>query len=490
MSIKMKLGLRLKFGVFISCLMILSTILTGYLLVNKLSVNQIKESEFNLRSLGESADSLMYLNYFNKSINIENGFLTSYGYDYSIKLKEVTKQSFFLYNTDGEFVSKYYSGDIEPDLDKIMSIALSGKIAYYRTGNNLVYYWPLKNSINQVGVLIFIYDITESANFIESVKSGYIFLGIGIAAISIFISYLYFSNHIKKIAVINDKIKRIEAGDFGISDPIGSNDEISVLDEGINNMRLSIENYIKTITNDRIELSCANEKLRFADEKQKLFFNSITHEFKTPLSIIIAHSDLIQMYDDPKMRSTSVDNIKSEASRLHHMIESALELSRIDKYEFIGNNENIDISHLINNILNRMRMKSEKFGIEIISHIDSCVTNVDREMFEHIIINVIDNGIKYNKMDGKVLVKGINSENDYTLSVEDTGLGIPNEHRDRVFEEFYVVDKSRSKKSGGTGLGLSIVKKYIDRLGGEVNIGDSELGGTKVILKLNKSLQS
>lgn len=486
MGTNSRLGLRLKFGIFISGLMIISTFLTGYLLISKLSSNQTEEIEAYLKVQGEAADSILILNYFDISITSKESFINYWGSDYSKSFKEVTAQSFILYDNHGEEKSKFYQGNIVPDTDMIMDMAISGKIAYYQEGNNIIYYWPLKNGVEQVGVLVIIYDISDRMNFIDSVKSGYVYLGIGMAFVSILISYLYFSNHIKKIGSIIEKIKRIENGDFSKTSPVGSNDEISILDDGVESMRSSIESFIETINTDKKELSNALERLSISDEKQKLFFNSITHEFKTPLSIIMAHSDLIEMYDDPTMRTTSVENIKNEAKRLHQMIESALELSSIDRYEYESVSEYIDIYLIADEILDRMFNKAEKFNIHLERKLESCMINVDREMLEHILINVVDNAIKYNVSGGRVLICGIESADGYSLIVEDSGSGIPEEDWEKVFEEFYVVDKSRSKKSGGTGLGLSIVKKYLDKLGGSVEIENSTLGGAKVTIKLNK----
>lgn len=486
MGTKKRVGLRLKFGIFISCLMIISTLLTGVLLIGKLSDKQIEDVESFLRLQGETADSILILNYFDKSVTIKDKFIDYWGSDYSRSLKEVMDQSFFLYDNQGEMISKFYGGDIHPDTEQIMQMALSGKIAYYRSGNDIVYYWPLKNGVEQIGVLVIIYDISERVGFIESVKSGYIYLGVGIAALSILISYMYFSSHIKKISIIIDKIRMIENGDFKSSSLIKTNDEIRTLDEGVENMRSSISTYVETISEDKKELSRAVEKLSISDEKQKLFFSSITHEFKTPLSIIMAHSDLIQMYDDPNMRSTSVDNIKKEAMRLHQMIESALELSSIDRYDTSEINEYMDISELIKDTITRMQMKAEKFNIKIESELDNCMINTNREMMDLVMINLVDNGIKYNSTEGIVRLTGKVCGEDYIIVVEDTGTGIPKEHRDKVFDEFYVVDKSRSKKTGGTGLGLSIVKKYLDKLGYDINIDESLLGGAKVTIKIKK----
>jgi two-component system phosphate regulon sensor histidine kinase PhoR len=101
-------------------------------------------------------------------------------------------------------------------------------------------------------------------------------------------------------------------------------------------------------------------------------------------------------------------------------------------------------------------------------------------MIDELLFNLIDNAIKYNKDNGSVTVALCKDNGSYRISVSDTGIGIPEEHHNRVFERFYRVDKSRSKKTGGTGLGLSIVKHISEQHGGRVELGSTDNGGTTV----------
>ncbi len=142
--------------------------------------------------------------------------------------------------------------------------------------------------------------------------------------------------------------------------------------------------------------------------------------------------------------------------------------------------EEINLKKVINNCIEVLSPKAATRNIEIINHIDAIDDSVkcNRFLSEEVFFNLIDNAINYNRENGTVTIQAKNKSNAFIVSISDTGIGIPEESVERIFERFYRVDKSRSRSTGGTGLGLSIVKHAIDLLNWDISVRPSSKGTT------------
>ena len=199
----------------------------------------------------------------------------------------------------------------------------------------------------------------------------------------------------------------------------------------------------------------------FAERNRQEFTANVSHELKTPLQGIIGsaellESGLVKAEDAPRF----IGNIKKEASRLVTLIDDIIRLSQLDeKCEQIA--ETVNMAVLSQEVVQVLAPAAEKKNVSI--HLDCesvCIRGVRRYLYE-IIYNLCDNAIRYNCDGGRVDVTVKQDGCHTVLSVADTGIGIAQEHQDRIFERFYRVDKSHSKDTGGTGLGLSIVKRAV-----------------------------
>lgn len=202
----------------------------------------------------------------------------------------------------------------------------------------------------------------------------------------------------------------------------------------------------------------SEEKL--AQNLRKEFSANVTHELKTPLTSILASSEmiknnLVQNADMPQF----IDKIYNESKRLLQMIDEILRLSFFDENkQDLLQKQNIHLKALILNVITRLKAVAEARGISFRYELEDVKIFGVYELMENLIYNLCDNAIKYNKQNGFVDITLIGTDDNITLSVKDSGIGIKKEYRDRIFERFFCVDKSRSKQLGGTGLGLSIVK--------------------------------
>jgi len=209
--------------------------------------------------------------------------------------------------------------------------------------------------------------------------------------------------------------------------------------------------FIQTITNQHEAI------LKNAMVRQE-FTANVTHELKTPLTAISGYSELIETgiaTDDDTIRFAA--GIHKSANRLLTLINDIIRLSELDVTDTLELEE-LDLYQLAENTVEMLQLNAEKRNVSLSLQGEKCIFRANRQMMEELLYNLIDNGIRYNNSHGKVVVFVYHEQGHPVLQVVDTGIGIPKEHQNRIFERFYRVDKSRSKETGGTGLGLAIVK--------------------------------
>ncbi len=218
----------------------------------------------------------------------------------------------------------------------------------------------------------------------------------------------------------------------------------------------------------------------FAERNRREFTANVSHELKTPLQSIMGSAELIEngLVKPEDMKEFS-DRIYKEAARLLTLIEDIIRLSQLDENVELAW-ENLDIAKMASDTAALLRDTAEKKNVII--NLDCEPTEIYgvRQLYSEIIYNLCENAIKYNKDGGSVTVSTHPKNGGIELTVSDTGIGIPPEHRSRVFERFYRVDKSHSKATGGTGLGLSIVKHAVQYLGGQIDLTSRVGEGTKI----------
>lgn len=220
--------------------------------------------------------------------------------------------------------------------------------------------------------------------------------------------------------------------------------------------------------------------LRNAGMRQE-FTANVSHELKTPLTSISGYSELIEngMASDEDVARFARE-IHRNSNRLLTLINDVIRLSELDVSEREESFESIDMKEIAETCVNMLQINAEKHGVTLEFEGVSCKVRSEKQMMEELVYNLCDNAIRYNNKDGKVKVKVKPMGESAVLVVEDTGIGIPKEHQERIFERFYRVDKSRSKSTGGTGLGLAIVKHIVAKNHADMKL-ESEVGkGTRI----------
>ncbi|MGI6462299.1 MAG: ATP-binding protein [Candidatus Scatomorpha sp.] len=223
-----------------------------------------------------------------------------------------------------------------------------------------------------------------------------------------------------------------------------------------------------------------------AEQSRREFSANVSHELKTPLTSIIASAELMRnKLVKPEDSERFLWYIEEEGRRLLELIEDIIELSKLDEGRNLPK-ENFELSELVKDATEQLRDSAEERDIRLELELEPCIIEGVPGLAQEIAANLIENAIKYNIEGGSVNVS-LKSENEKAvLKISDTGIGISAEDKDRVFERFYRVDKSHSKKTEGTGLGLSIVKHAAACLNAEVRL-ESELGkGTEITILFPK----
>ncbi len=202
-------------------------------------------------------------------------------------------------------------------------------------------------------------------------------------------------------------------------------------------------------------------QLEEAENIRKEFVANVTHEFKTPLTSISGFLETLQSgaQEDPEVRRKFLDILSIETSRLTRLIEDLLIISEIENKRSPQIDESFDVKETLTQIIRAMKPISENLKVKIqLQAEDGIYLRGSEDRFTQMLVNLIENALKYSEAGSEVLVHASKMEASVEVFVRDYGIGIANENIPRLFERFYRIDKSRSQKMGGTGLGLSIVK--------------------------------
>ena len=208
--------------------------------------------------------------------------------------------------------------------------------------------------------------------------------------------------------------------------------------------------------------------LKRLENMRSQFVANVSHELKTPLTSIKGFAETLKFVEDSETRNKFLDIIDNEAERLSRLINDILVLSKIESDVF-SDNEVFMPNGIIDDVIDSLKHLADSKNIKLIleqANAKTLIGNSDK--FHQLVLNLVENGIKYSNDGCYVKIKSYNDDDNYVLIVEDNGIGIPEEDAGRIFERFYRVDKAR--KSGGTGLGLAIVKHIVKSFNGEIEL--------------------
>lgn len=286
--------------------------------------------------------------------------------------------------------------------------------------------------------------------------------------IAFIVSTLLANQLTRPIKKMRNAAKSIAAGNFKERIPITSNDEIGQLAESFNEM---------------------TESLSELESMRTTFISDVSHELRTPMTIISGFIEGIIDGTIPESERNKYLGIAlSETKRLSRLVNELLEASRLEQGRVIFNKENIDMNRMVTEtvIQYEQRFTEKNIDVNLELEEDTCIAYADKDSIKRVMINLIDNAIKFTPEGGKVSFKTEHLEKKVRITVANTGDGIAKSELKHIWERFYKTDKSRSIDKKGVGLGLHIVRTIIIQNGGDIKAESEEGEFTKFIFTLNE----
>ena len=235
------------------------------------------------------------------------------------------------------------------------------------------------------------------------------------------------------------------------------------------------------------KLRADTEQIKQFAEKQRQFFADITHEIRNPLHTISGALEMLQLDElDPDNKQKYIRTAQRQTERISHLFKDLKTLQRYDSDDYFVEMQQFDLAPIARHVDELYRDQAEQKGIHLKVEQASCTATGDPGKIEQVIDNLVSNAIKYTN-EGEVSLRYSCDKDSVKIEVEDSGIGISQEHLDRLFDRFYRTDKARSRDKGGTGLGLAVVKSILSAHGTEINVESEVSEGTRFWFRLPRS---
>ena len=323
---------------------------------------------------------------------------------------------------------------------------------------------------------------TAFLSFIPTSDMGTLFIGFiscfifGSVLIYFALDYLVF----KEVNKLYDNIKQIKKKNFNVTPRrqlVEKQNPIELLKKELTSYDTTKEDEVK--------------ELKKAAKYRQEFLADVSHELKTPIFAAqgFVHTLLDNPDEDAIIRTKFLEKAAKSLDGLDVLVKDLLTVSQIETGAIKIEKQKIDLRPIILEIFEQLESKAKQRGVEmkLIGHPGEMNVKADTQKISQVIMNLVDNGIKYGKEDGKVTINVSEKKKAFQIQVRDNGPGISAEHLPRLFERFYRVDKSRAKMSGGTGLGLSIVKHIVQAHNSKITVMSQIDRGTSFQFKLERA---
>ena len=306
----------------------------------------------------------------------------------------------------------------------------------------------------------------QAYNNKEDYKKNSLLISAILALIGGVVTYFISGHALRPIREFSDKIEEVQAQNLAAS-------------------RIE-ENKVKELNQLGVSYNKMLERLSDAFEIQRQFTANAAHELRTPLSLMQVQLDLYNSTRHPDNDADTLQTIKmvtEQNGRLSKMVKTLLDMSEL---QTVGRDDEIMVDALVDEVLADLDPLAQEKNIKLTGKCKNITMVGSDILIYRLVYNLVENAIKYNHSGGQVTVTAYRKEKHVYLSVEDTGNGIPEELRERVFEPFFRVDKSRSRELGGVGLGLALVREIVRVHDGSIAVRSNPSGGTvfDVILPL------
>lgn len=447
-SISVKIGLLFS-GVFIGLLFILGIVFHG--VFTNLFVDYIKQ---DLLARGNNHSRILSEHFNAPTIG------------HVVEMEKGVKTDVLITDTDQQVLAS----SVPPDEDMKQHIQND---TVYETGRVIESDWKKHDYIitispikNQGDVYMYypagiIREIVLVLNMI--LLSG----GVGILLLA-FGSIGFMSKRLTKpLLLMKDATNRMSLGRYRQTLPVKGEDEIAQLGKSIQSL---------------------GEQLQYFEESRNEFLAAVSHELRTPLTYIKGYSDILNkgMINSVDEQREYIGIINKEATRISFLINDLFEISKLQVGHFQLNKEWNDLNMIIEKVVTNLKPEAEKKGLKLSADLTEIPKIlIDKQRIEQAIYNLVENAVKYTNR-GEVTISSYLNGQLAEVKITDTGIGIPKEDLPRIWDRFYRVDHSRTRKTGGTGLGLYIVKKIIESHDGGIKAESSKNNGSSFTISINK----
>ncbi|MDA2396031.1 HAMP domain-containing sensor histidine kinase [Bacillus cereus] len=293
-------------------------------------------------------------------------------------------------------------------------------------------------------------------------KDYYVYALIIVFLVIILLSFYYSKIIVKPLIKINRVTKKMANFDFSEKLPVTADDEIGGLSGSINTLSVNLKDRIDRLNVANTKLQQDIERERQLEKTRKEFISGVSHELKTPLSVIRSFAEGIK---DGVSKDTSyyTDVILEETENMNRLIVEMLELAKLESGTYKLDMTTFSIGELTQQVYTKLLFSMEEKHLQVNVDADpSILVTANRSRIEQVVVNLLSNAIRYTPEGEKIQVSIIEAEDTVKVEIENTGNPIPEESLEKIWDRFYRLDASRSRHTGGTGLGLSIVKNILD----------------------------
>jgi signal transduction histidine kinase len=313
---------------------------------------------------------------------------------------------------------------------------------------------------------VYMFQNTDSIqNMIDKLKHHFMMVGI----LSVFLTIITIALLSRVITIplirMKEATEKLSKGDFSVHLQVKGEDELAELGKAIQTLARDLE-YLKKERNE--------------------FLASISHELRTPLTYVKGYADIARrpnMEEEERNRYLSI--IYEEAEHMQKLVKDLFELAKMDQHSFRIHKEPTNLYAFLKKLHDKMHPAFQANKMSLVYRCEKSITvHIDQKRFEQVMMNLLDNALKYSDQGSTVSIDVRAEKNNIVMIVSDEGRGIPEEDLPHIFERFYRVDKSRSRTRGGTGLGLAIVKEIVEAHGGSIYAASEYGKGTNIIITL------
>ncbi|SFI25345.1 MULTISPECIES: cell wall metabolism sensor histidine kinase WalK [unclassified Bacillus (in: firmicutes)] len=314
---------------------------------------------------------------------------------------------------------------------------------------------PIKEKDGSLTYIFAMASLQPVDEAVQMVKDYYVYL-IAFVLVLIFLASFYYSKQIAKpLLRINDTTKKIARLDFSEKIPITSKDEIGDLSQNINMLSNTLHSHIEQLEQDI-------EKERKLENTRKEFISGVSHELKTPLSIMKSCISILKDGVAEHKKEYYFQAMEKEVDKMDILILDMLELAKFESGTYNMKMDSFYIDEMIEEICEQLSSEIEKKELHVYKYVYSAEVIANQNRIEQVIVNFITNAIRYTPEKEDIIISTIDEQNCIKVCIENKGAHIEEEQIDKIWERFYRIDTARQRSQGGTGLGLAISKNILE----------------------------